>query len=652
MIKKTKDRSIIYLNLQETNKVFAAESVVIQGRLADDSVFFVDVGRLCYLERSRVPVYQSRGKPFTPSEVSAETLSKVRVKWFKSYLNIILHKGWRDETVRGRIYYLRYFFDFCDFDGGIKPTSLDGLLSEYRRFQNQLYQLGRLSTKASLGSTAIMGRLQTARMFIQWAFNFSDSEMVSYIPIPRNSRYTMDADCRNVNSLDAQKFIQTCAMCFYQLSTAILDKKFPINVTVQGSKSKDFYWYAASKAPIKILNYNDGDEDFLSLKGFKKNIDTEIVGANKNVETVYNNIIIRRREWREEGLTTNKTYVFNLCTYCFYHLFLSFTGGNVQPVLDLKVSEIDIDKIGVGEFAFAHKYRAGRKVGFTAPRQLMKESKTYLKLREWAFGFGFHEACEDFLFVKFGMDGKLMRQQRSAANGLVKKSPFFRGVKIISPKLHRQIASDFFVRKSSGKISLVARKLNNSIATVARSYTGMDVESQAMEMNHFYGELAERINSFNRSTDELIPVEIAKEGESQRTAVGSCNNLNGSPPLRAKGFNDKAPEPKCGTFETCLFCEHFAVHTDLEDMHKLLSLRKALSITSDIRNDLEHYEEVVQPMLYRIDEIVNTVFQSENGRSTACEEARDNVEMGYYNEHWARLIQSLLSQSLATGGTV
>ncbi|AXN29763.1 hypothetical protein DVV14_00005 [Vibrio coralliilyticus] len=76
---------------------------------------------------------------------------------------------------------------------------------------------------------------------------------------------------------------------------------------------------------------------------------------------------------------------------------------------------------------------------------------------------------------------------------------------------------------------------------------------------------------------------LASEDESERIATGSCSNLDGKVPSRAKGFNAKAPEPSCGTFESCLFCDYFAIHEDFEDIHKLLSLKEALNATSMIR---------------------------------------------------------------------
>ena len=143
--------------------------------------------------------------------------------------------------------------------------------------------------------------------------------------------------------------------------------------------------------------------------------------------------------------------------------------------------------------------------------------------------------------------------------------------------------------------------------------------------------------------------EPASEDESERIASGSCTNMNGVTPLRAEGFNSKAPEPSCGTFESCLFCEYFAVHEDFEDIHKLLSLKEALNATSMIRNDSEHHEAVVKPAMFRIDEILGFVSKNNPELRKVIRQAEDEIEMGNYNRHWSRQIEILTRLASSAG---
>jgi hypothetical protein len=326
-------------------------------------------------------------------------------------------------------------------------------------------------------------------------------------------------------------------------------------------------------------------------------------------------------------------------------MYLAFTAANVQPTLDLKISDIDLNKIGSSAFAKKHKFRAGRAVNFTAPSHLKREILKYLKLRAWAENLGLGGDAEKYLFVTIGQGNKLQRFDRAGARGLIGKSALFEGITKISSRDIRQLAAEYFIRKSQGKVSLVAKKLNNSVATTARAYTSIDIEAQAQEMNRFHEELSTHVRHFNRTTHTPIPVMLASEGDTERVATGSCANIKGEFPARAKGFNNEAPEPACGTFESCLFCEHFAVHKDFEDMHKLLSLREALSATSMIRNDPEHHEAVVQPALFRIDEILGFVSESDNAFRKVINKAEEEIEMGNYNKHWSRQIEILAGRA-------
>ena len=209
----------------------------------------------------------------------------------------------------------------------------------------------------------------------------------------------------------------------------------------------------------------------------------------------------------------------------------------------------------------------------------------------------------------------------------------------------RQLASEFFIRKSKGKVSLVAKKLNNSITTTARSYTSIDIESQAQEMNRYHEELSSQVLYFNRTTHNPLPVAIANENEVERIATGSCTNIAGNPPTRAIGFNSKAPEPTCGTFESCLFCRYYAIHDDFEDIHKILSLREALNAASMIRNDPEHHEVVVKPAIFRIDEILDFVSNNNSGMRKVIRQVEDEIDMGNYNPHWGKQIEILIRQA-------
>ena len=75
----------------------------------------------------------------------------------------------------------------------------------------------------------------------------------------------------------------------------------------------------------------------------------------------------------------------------------------------------------------------------------------------------------------------------------------------------------------------------------------------------------------------------------------------------------------------------------------MLSLKYALINASIIRNDPEHHQAVVEPAIFRIDEILELLRQKDISLTELIDEVEQRIEMGIYNEHWERQIQTLIT---------
>lgn len=639
---QTTTRKLVEINIKSIPDSYEPQTLIAIGTKSDGSCFKVDIGRICYTVREEDGGGSShKAKNYEAGFVDISSFSPERSIWLRKYLSNIFCSGFRDETLRGKLHYIRYFFSFCDFHGS-KPTTLDELIFDYQCYQNNLSQRVRMSSESSLGNSSIFNRLNTARKFIQLAFDLSNTELLALVPKYRYTNSNAEKKSRTANLMDGQEYLQACVLYFGQFSDAILQNEYPVHVTPPNTLYDNLYWHAPAGTSLKNLpNCFDEYGNPLPFEDIKDIIEDNFKGKQYKSGFYENTLIHNRNEWINQELTSQKVYAYNLCTFCFFQLYLGFTAANVQPTLDLKISDLDLNKIGSSSFAKKHKYRAGRKVKFTAPSHLKREILKYLKLREWAEDLQIHKEAKDFLFVSISENRLLKRMDRNIGDSLIKSSPLFRGITKISSRELRNLSAEYFIRQSKGRITLVAKKLNNSIATVAKSYTSIDLESQAIEMNQFHEKMCIQIRQFNRSTNDPVPVKISKDYKTERIPAGSCTNLSEKVPLRAKGFNSDAPEPNCGTFESCLFCEHFAVHTDFEDVHKLLSLKNALMTTSIIRNDPEHHKAVVEPALFRIDEIFELLRQSNTHILKLIDDVEEQIEMGIYNEHWKEQMQVL-----------
>ncbi|ERB64130.1 hypothetical protein N779_17205 [Vibrio coralliilyticus OCN008] len=532
------DRPLIEINHKSPPQVYAPQAAIVIGVRSDGIHFKVDIGRVCYLDRTMDSGHSLSGKHYIPSTVNTKSLSSERVKWLQNYLYFAFNRGWRDETLRQNLHSLRYFFHFCDFDGGLKPTTLDGLVSEYQRYTNILHQRGCIIGGSHLKPSSIFKRLNTARNFIQCAFQLSNNEILALIPKHRHRQSNSVNESRSVSLKDGQDYLRACTVYFNQFSDAILDNQYPIPVSHPHDERKYLYWHShLGTSLVSLPNCFTKEGDPLPYEEIKyvlaKNFKTKLPSRSEFYDRA---LIHNRNDWISGKLTPQKVYAYNLSVFCFFQMYLAFTAANVQPTLDLQISDIDFGKIGSSAFAKKHKFRAGRPVRFEAPSHLKREIVKYLKLRAWAESLELSGDANDYLFVKIGEDHKLQRLDRTNGITLVRKSLLFDGIAKVSSRDIRQLAGEYFIRKSQGKVSLVAKKLNNSIATTATSYTSIDIETQAQEMNRYHEELNSHIRYFNRTTQSPIPVIFASEGESERIATGSCSNIDGKTPSRARGL--------------------------------------------------------------------------------------------------------------------
>ena len=280
----------------------------------------------------------------------------------------------------------------------------------------------------------------------------------------------------------------------------------------------------------------------------------------------------------------------------------------------MKISDLNLENLGLSTFAKKHKYRAGRQIEFSAPSHLKRYLIQYLKLREWVDNLHLPGDCQEYLFMRIGEHRQLKRFARSSVSSIDDNTPLFKGVKRVTARDIRNLCAEYYIKHSKGNLSLVARKLNNSLTTVAKSYTPIDIESQAIEMNHYHEKMITAVLRSNRTNEQTISI---------------------------KTSTNYAPNPSCATFESCLFCEFFAIHIDFEDIHKLLSLKEALLKSSMIRDDPEYHLLSIEPSLFRIDEIINILKGKDNRVIELVDDAEQKIKMQIYNEYWDEHINFL-----------
>ena len=287
-------RPLIEITPKKLPQVYAPQAVVIRGIRSDGMQFKVDIGRVCYLDRALDSGRYLSGKHYIPSSVNTKSLSSERVEWLRNYLYTAFNKGWRDETLRQNLHSLRYFFSFCDFDGGLKPTTLDGLVSEYQRYQNILDQRGRVSGHSSLKPSSILKRLNTARSFIQWAFQLSNNEILALIPKQRSRQSNTVNEGRSVSLQDGQDYLRACAVYFNQFADSILDNHYPISVSLPSDEREHLYWHSnLGTSLVSLPNCFTKEGDPLPFQAIKDVLEKTLKANHlKNLNSIVEHLFV------------------------------------------------------------------------------------------------------------------------------------------------------------------------------------------------------------------------------------------------------------------------------------------------------------------------------------------------------------------------
>ena len=106
----------------------------------------------------------------------------------------------------------------------------------------------------------------------------------------------------------------------------------------------------------------------------------------------------------------------------------------------------------------------------------------------------------------------------------------------------------------------------------------------------------------------------------------------------------------CGQPESCLFCKHYFLHADEEDIRKLLSGRLVIQKTRHLADSVENFDTLFKPVFERIAGLLEEISK----RSKKLEElvARvqtEVVEEENLSEFWASELRYLIELELVNG---
>ena len=126
-------------------------------------------------------------------------------------------------------------------------------------------------------------------------------------------------------------------------------------------------------------------------------------------------------------------------------------------------------------------------------------------------------------------------------------------------------------------------------------------------------------------------IDVKIDEVSEKTAIGGCQEPT---PKIHIGFTSELEQPNCSNPSSCLFCENYVVHSDREDLRKLMSLKKILAMSD--KND----EAII--LTKRINEILKILYDKYPEKIEDFIFVAKSVELGEFDEYWQDHLNLLL----------
>jgi len=249
-------------------------------------------------------------------------------------------------------------------------------------------------------------------------------------------------------------------------------------------------------------------------------------------------------------------------------------------------------------------------IELSLPLKFRKLLLDYLNLREWIIkNYNFDDntdESENLLFIGLNNTKAIYKdnfiisysenQHNIFRTWFIKH--FYEIEWIPLSKLRSTIANIY--HNESKNLNIVAKKLGNTPQIVANSYTEA-TESQVLdEMTNTFQSIATSapIISNNASTINLnIP-------DTLNTDMGHC--FSKAPKLHSIYQDIDLDTPNCSNPISCLFCENYVIHTDKEDIHKLLSAKKVFEMANSSQSS-----ENIFLVIQKINDVLDSILDND-----------------------------------------
>ncbi|WP_042891217.1 hypothetical protein [Acinetobacter junii] len=542
---------------------------------------------------------------------------------------------------------IKMFLDWIDQQKKIFDLSnQDSVIEGYRRYSKYLVDRTLLADtdEDNLAAHTAKQYQRYVAKLIAYVFDCHEIDISSQAMQVQSQRY--DVPVLPIAKEDHQKTYATLLNVFLEIHRIVVQENdFPAHF--QSVDEEDFYFYSGFHHQTEKQHIQFDMQNYLAkypiipalskmLADFELGEDSE---HRKRVRENRNQAIRKLEERNKDKRHVERERLASYGLAIGMLLFIAQTGANLDTAQQLQLDTMEVLPSTQGRRFSGTKSRAGGKTVY--PEFGVKFEPVFrkiLELREWYIQ---DEAC-DFIFPLRNEIRQLGPVSYSRLQ-LMKKlfQRIFPKMIWITPQQWRKHKSSQTVEFSDGDLLLEAEVMGHSLDTARNNYARTSFKDAAQQISQFFNELREVAVAKTRTLERIAVQTLDEPVDVQTLPVGACTTTN-LQPEKAIGFTAQAPTPNCQQFEHCLFCQHYAIHADDEDVRKLLSLKSLLGYVKQKATDLIKWESQFGVVLHRIDEVLNDLSNTYENLRDRIFSIQEEVESGDLDAYWLNHFELLI----------
>ncbi|NRP46354.1 MULTISPECIES: hypothetical protein [unclassified Marinobacterium] len=629
----------------------------------------IDIGSLSYSVRGQIPRNNANHQysknhcclvnedSFDPSR---ERIINTLLEWLRAQNIPSIKQQFRD---------VKPFFDFVDASGmQVNFEHRDGAIAAFKSYAKHLESRVLASNHISksksikpLSKTAAQRRLSYIQTIFSRAYAIPMKELHRLSEVDLSVRQADKAAARKSKGQEANKTYEQNQFFCEQLLSAIHavlveKKKFPIKM--QDNEGKTVFF----QGPGKRLN--EDTIEFLAHNPLELHIVQEkLYPSEQGTYGRYSSGLISRAMDRNrvlEGDTFTDAHEL-LCNYGLLlgvFLFACASTANSEIILDLKIDTLEFSRTTKNMRCSGLKGRAdGAEVKPEIGVAFLPILKKIIDLRQLVAK---HRAFDNEYFFspfpdprtpvseanestyRFSASNLSFKQSGKTIGVWTLMSKSFKDFKYFTITELRNFGSRKFSDLSKGDTEKAASILGHTKAVNEKSYNEESIQNAGPRFTEAFQQIRKTALSKTRS-QERIPVHIV-DGESDADFIGSGSCTNPNNAKLQSGFTQDAPTPDCRKFENCLFCEHYAVHADEEDLRRLYSIKYIAEQLRGVQGVIEDYLRHWGAISDRAIEVIEAIEKKKEHLPELSKKIREEVyEKEELDDFWSIHLDSLIN---------